>query len=116
MVCVPEATHRILSKKSGSQAPVLVSLTGEDITGGVLQNELSRTGMITDGLISIPGEVSAVFNMVCSKFREDFSSVWLIWISSNRWKARRQVFPPPHFNRADRPTRIGHRSTFLARI
>ena len=32
--------------------------------GGVLRNELSRIGMRTDGLIAIPGEASAVCNMV----------------------------------------------------
>jgi len=56
--------HRILSKKSGSQTPVLVSLIGEDITGGALQNELSRTGMRTGGSVPIPGEVSATCNIV----------------------------------------------------
>ena len=61
---IAEATHRILSKKSGSQAPVLVSLIGEDIMGGVLRNELLRVGMRTDGLIAISGKASAVCNMV----------------------------------------------------
>jgi pseudouridine-5'-phosphate glycosidase/pseudouridine kinase len=61
---IAEATHRILSKKSGSQAPVLVSLVGEDTMGEVLWNELSRIGMRTDGLIPIPGSTSAVCNMV----------------------------------------------------
>lgn len=61
---IAEATHRILSKKSGSQNPVLVSLVGEDVIGGVLRNELSRIGMRTDGLISTPGKASAVCNMV----------------------------------------------------
>lgn len=61
---VAEATHRILSKASSSQAPVLVSLVGEDIMGGVLRDELSRIGMRTDGLISAPEEASAVCNMV----------------------------------------------------
>lgn len=32
--------------------------------GGVLRNELSLLGMRTDGLISTPGEGSAVCNMV----------------------------------------------------
>jgi len=61
---IGEATHRILSNKSGSQAPVLISLIGEDVVGGVLRNELLRIGMRTDGLITIPGEASAVCNMV----------------------------------------------------
>lgn len=61
---IAEATHRILSKKSSSQAPVLVSLIGDDNMGGVLRNELSRTGMRTDGLIPILGKASAVCNMV----------------------------------------------------
>lgn len=61
---IAEATHRILSKKSSSQAPVLVSLLGEDTMGGVLRNGLSRIGMRTDGLIPIPGKASAVCNMV----------------------------------------------------
>ena len=61
---IAEATHRILSKKSGSQTPVLVSLIGEDTMGGVLRNELSRIGMRTDGLIPIPGKASSVCNMM----------------------------------------------------
>lgn len=61
---VAEATHRILSKTSSSQAPVLVSLVGEDIMGRVLRDELSRIGMRTDGLISTPEKTSAVCNMV----------------------------------------------------
>ena len=61
---ITETTHRVLSKKFGSQAPVLVSLIGEDVVGGVLRNELSRIGTRTDGLIPIPGKVSAVWNMV----------------------------------------------------
>ena len=61
---IAEATHRILSKKSCSQPPVLVSLIGEDIIGRVLQDELSRIGMRTDGLIPNPGKASAVCNMV----------------------------------------------------
>ena len=61
---IAEATHRILSKKSGSQTPVLVSLIGEDTMGGVLRNELSRIGMRMDGLIPIPGKASSVCNMV----------------------------------------------------
>ena len=61
---IAEAAHRILSKKSGSQSPVLVSLVGEDIMGGVLRNELSLLGMRTDGLILAPGKTSAVCNMV----------------------------------------------------
>jgi len=61
---IAEATHRILSKKSGPQTPVLVSLIGDDIMGGVLRNELSRIGMRTDGLVPILGKASAVCNMV----------------------------------------------------
>lgn len=61
---IAEATHRILSKNPGSQIPVLVSLIGEDIMGGVLRGELSRVGMRTDGLILTPGKTSAVCNMV----------------------------------------------------
>jgi len=61
---IAEAAHRILSNKSGSQTPVLISIVGEDIMGGVLRNELSRIGMRTDGLITIPGKASAVCNMV----------------------------------------------------
>ena len=61
---IAEATHRILSKKSGSRTPVLVSLIGEDTMGGVLRNGLSRIGMRTDGLIPIPGKASSVCNMV----------------------------------------------------
>jgi len=61
---IAEATHRILSKKSGPHAPVLVSLIGDDIMGGVLRNELSRVGMRTDGLVPILGKASAVCNMV----------------------------------------------------
>ena len=61
---IAEATHRILSKKSDTQAPVLVSLIGEDTMGGVLRNELSRTGMRTDGLIPVFGKASAVCNIV----------------------------------------------------
>jgi pseudouridine-5'-phosphate glycosidase/pseudouridine kinase len=61
---IAEATHRILSKKHASQTPVLVSLVGEDIVGGVLREELSRMGMRTDGLILVPEKASAVCNMV----------------------------------------------------
>ena len=61
---IAEATHRILSKKSGSQTPVLVSLVGKDIIGRVLWDELSRVGMRVDGLILDPGKTSAVCNMV----------------------------------------------------
>ena len=61
---IAEATHRILSKNPGSQIPVLLSLVGQDTMGEVLRNELSRMGMRTDGLITIPGQASAVCNMV----------------------------------------------------
>lgn len=61
---IAEATHRILFKKHSSPAPVLVSLVGEDIVGGVLRDELSRVGMRTSGLILTPGKASAVCNMV----------------------------------------------------
>ena len=61
---ITEAAHRILSKRSGSHTPVLVSLIGEDTMGGVLRNELSLIGMRTDGLILAPGKASAVCNMV----------------------------------------------------
>jgi len=61
---IAEAAHRILSKKPGPQTPVLVTLVGEDIMGGVLRNELSLIGMRTDGLILAPGGTSAVCNMV----------------------------------------------------
>lgn len=61
---IAEATHRILSKKSDSQTPVLVSLIGEDSMGRVLRNELSRMGMRTDGLIPVSGKASAVCNIV----------------------------------------------------
>lgn len=61
---IAEATHRILSRKSGSQTPVLVSVVGEDIMGGVLRDELSRIGIRTDGLIPIPGGASAVCNIM----------------------------------------------------
>lgn len=61
---IAEATHRILSKNSGSDVPVLVSLVGEDILGRVLRDELSRIGMRTDGLILDPGKASAACNMV----------------------------------------------------
>lgn len=61
---IAEAAHRILSKEHGSQAPVLVSLVGEDIIGGVLRDELSRMDMRTDGLIPVPEKTSAVCNMV----------------------------------------------------
>ena len=61
---IAEAVHRILSKKPGSQTPVLVSLVGEDTMGGVLRNQLSLTGMRTDGLILASGKASAVCNMV----------------------------------------------------
>ena len=61
---IAEAMHRILSMKSGSQAPVLVSLVGEDIIGGVLRSELSRIGMRTDGFIAIPRKISDVCNMM----------------------------------------------------
>lgn len=61
---IAEAAHRILSRKSGFQTPVLVSLVGEDIVGGVLRNELSRIGMRINGLIPILGKASAVCNMV----------------------------------------------------
>jgi len=59
---ITKATHRILSKKYGSRAPVLVSLIGVDIVGGVPRNEPSRTGMRTDGLVSIPGNACAACN------------------------------------------------------
>lgn len=61
---IAEATHRILTRGSESQAPVLVSLIGEDTVGGILRNELSRTGMRTDGLIPVSGKASAICNMV----------------------------------------------------
>jgi pseudouridine-5'-phosphate glycosidase/pseudouridine kinase len=61
---IAEATHRILSNKSSSQIPILVSLVGEDTIGGVLRNELSRIGMRTDGLILAPGGVSAACSIV----------------------------------------------------
>ena len=61
---IAEAAHRILSKRSSPQAPVLVSLVGEDIMGVVLRDELSSIGMRTDGLIPAPGKASAVCNIV----------------------------------------------------
>ena len=61
---IAEAAHRILSKETSPQTPVLVSLVGEDIVGGVLREELSRMGIRTDGLISAPARASAVCNMV----------------------------------------------------
>jgi len=61
---IAEAAHRIISKEAGPQAPVLVSLVGEDIMGRVLRDELSLIGMRTDGLILAPGKSSAVCNMV----------------------------------------------------
>ena len=61
---IAEAAHRILSKKSDFQVPVLVSLIGEDSMGRVLRNELSRMGMRTDGLIPVSGKASAVCNIV----------------------------------------------------
>lgn len=61
---IAEAAHRILSKKSDPQTPVLISLVGEDTIGKVLHDELSRIGMRTDGLIIDSGKASAVCNMV----------------------------------------------------
>jgi pseudouridylate synthase / pseudouridine kinase len=61
---IAEATHRILSNRPGSQTPVLVSLVGEDTIGRILQDEFSRIGMRTDGLILDPEKASAVCNMV----------------------------------------------------
>jgi pseudouridine-5'-phosphate glycosidase/pseudouridine kinase len=61
---IAEATHRILSRSPALRYPFWYHLFGEDIMGGVLQNELSRIGMRTDGLIPIPGKASAVCNMV----------------------------------------------------
>lgn len=61
---IAEAAYRILSKRSNSQTPVLVSLIGEDTMGGVLRNDLSLIDMRTDGLILAPGKPSAVCNMV----------------------------------------------------
>ena len=58
-----EARDCILSKKSGSQAPALVSLTGEDIMG-LLQNELSWIGMGPDRLIPIVRKASTLRNVV----------------------------------------------------
>lgn len=57
---IAEAAYRILSKKSDSQTPVLVSLVREDTMAGVLRNELALIGMRTDGLILAPGKASAM--------------------------------------------------------
>jgi len=61
---ITKAMHHILSKQSGFQAPVLVSLIGVDITGGVPRSELSRTGVRTGGLAPISGKACVTRNMV----------------------------------------------------
>ena len=61
---ITEAAHRILSKKPGCLTPLLVSLVGGGIMGRVLQDEISRMGMRTEGLILNPGTTPAVCNMV----------------------------------------------------
>ena len=58
---IAEATHRILSKKPGSQIPVLISFIGEDTAGRVLQEKLSRIARWTGGLIPVPGEACAIW-------------------------------------------------------
>ena len=103
---IAEAAHRILSKKSCS--PVLVSLIGEDIMGGVLQNELSRIGMRTDGLIPILGKASAVCNMVLDTEGGLITGVADMDIIESLEGKAVSLSPPSQLNRANHCIRPGY--------
>jgi len=77
--------------------------------GGVMRNDLSRIGMRTDGLISIPGKASAACNMVLDTEGGLITGVADMDIIE-LLEGKAVSLSPSQFSRTNHPIRTGHRT------
>lgn len=68
---IAEATHRVMSGSTGTDAaPLLVAPIGDDEFGKLISGMTQSLGMRTDGLVSIEGRQSAVCNLLLDSHGE----------------------------------------------